>query len=76
MATRHHVIGRELNIFGVGYLAVEDQRRDESDAARKLKADSSLKGNTISPHWKGWCDGRRLHTTDGCGAGEDRAWTT
>jgi hypothetical protein len=35
-----------------------------------------LKGNTISPHWKGWCDGRRLHTTDGCGAGEDRAWTT
>jgi hypothetical protein len=39
-------------------------------------ADSSLKGNTISPHWKGWCDGRRLHTTDGCGAGEDRAWTT
>src|ERR1039458_6400366 len=40
------------------------------------RADSSLKGNTISPHWKGWCDGRRLHTTDGCGAGEDRAWTT
>jgi hypothetical protein len=40
------------------------------------QADSSLKGNTISPHWKGWCDGRRLHTTDGCGAGEDRAWTT
>src|SRR5450830_680284 len=36
------------------------------------RADSSLKGNTISPHWKGWCDGRRLHTTDGCGAGEDR----
>src|SRR5450830_974548 len=34
----------------------------------KQPADSSLKGNTISPHWKGWCDGRRLHTTDGCGA--------
>src|SRR5450759_3896604 len=42
----------------------------------ETRADSSLKGNTISPHWKGWCDGRRLHTTDGCGAGEDRAWTT
>jgi hypothetical protein len=45
-------------------------------AALITVADSSLKGNTISPHWKGWCDGRRLHTTDGCGAGEDRAWTT
>src|ERR1035437_5769413 len=31
---------------------------------RVFSADSSLKGNTISPHWKGWCDGRRLHTTD------------
>jgi hypothetical protein len=50
---------------------------DAGPACSKLqRADSSLKGNTISPHWKGWCDGRRLHTTDGCGAGEDRAWTT
>src|ERR1035437_6137631 len=46
------------------------------DVAPSARADSSLKGNPISPHWKGWCDGRRLHTTDGCGAGEDRAWTT
>src|ERR1039458_2965048 len=39
----------------------------QADAANAtttfLWVDSSLKGNTISPHWKGWCDGRRLHTT-------------
>jgi hypothetical protein len=57
-----------------GRLAVSDKAGDH--ASLKEGADSSLKGNTISPHWKGWCDGRRLHTTDGCGAGEDRAWTT
>src|ERR1039457_4762703 len=47
-------------------------RRRQKPARFNSLADSSLKGNTISPHWKGWCDGRRLHTTDGCGAGEDR----
>jgi uncharacterized membrane protein YdbT with pleckstrin-like domain len=62
-------------IYGLGtiYLAT---LATGSTANFNPLADSSLKGNTISPHWKGWCDGRRLHTTDGCGAGEDRAWTT
>src|SRR5450756_1506155 len=60
-----------------GYLGFDpvEPKLSQIEFIDKDVADSSLKGNTISPHWKGWCDGRRLHTTDGCGAGEDRAWT-
>src|ERR1039458_250401 len=49
-----------VRLFGGARLAGEKAKSAHD------RADSSLKGNTISPHWKGWCDGRRLHTTDGC----------